>query len=60
MEMTNFRKEVVETTVGVVYRLLTNLPVSDDEAARILKAFVKLHPPQKNAKAGDVIIVPWH
>jgi len=59
MEITNFQKDLVEATTGVIYRLLTELPVSDDEAARILKGFMKTHPPQKNAKAGDVITITW-
>jgi hypothetical protein len=41
MEITNFQKDMVEATTGVIYRLLTNMPMSEDEADRILKGFVK-------------------
>lgn len=59
MEITNFRKDLVEATTGVIYRLLTELPVSNNEAARILKGFMKTHPPQKDTKTGDVITATW-
>jgi hypothetical protein len=41
MEITNFQKDMVEATTGVIYRLLTNMPMSEDEADRILKGFVR-------------------